>query len=206
MDTILTLADAWARQFLTTLQDAATIAWTWLAAQPIWVIAALVLGAKAIIVTGIVLARRRHRRVQRVAEARERAATVRTGRATPKAARASRAAEATPRRTPFTPAASASQARELVVHGVPAIEISRRTGLSRDAVSSCSARRSGGTGKDVRVRQVFPPTRPGRPVPTRLAWVHKALHNNAFKDLRVSGDGRHMGCQEVQPTCRGGSR
>lgn len=135
MDTILTLADAWARQFLTTLQDAATIAWTWLAAQPIWVIAALVLGAKAIIVTGTVLARRRHRRVQRVAEARERAATVRTGRATPKAARASRAAEATPRRTPFTPAASASQARELVVHGVPAIEISRRTGLSRDAVS-----------------------------------------------------------------------
>lgn len=126
METVLTLADAVARQVLMTLQHSATTTWTWLVAQPAWVNAALVLPATVMVVTGIVWVGHRHHM--------ERATGMRT-RVTPEAAKASRADGPAPRRARFTPSVSASEARELVLHGVPAIEISRRTGLSRDAVS-----------------------------------------------------------------------
>jgi hypothetical protein len=130
MDTIITWLDLIGREAIASATTLATTTWAWLVAQPLWLSVGIAVAGKATLIALVVLAHRRRQRSARIGMARERAKAVRNGHP---AALNIRPRE--PRRTPYTPAAGAQHARELVLHGVPAIEISRRTGLSRDAVS-----------------------------------------------------------------------
>jgi hypothetical protein len=98
-------------------------AWTWVSAQPLWLTVSITAGSKVILL-GLFLVRQRSKRA---------AAGKRSKRLTsvaPRQPKVEVVANSSPRRP--TPAESA---RILVSRGVPEVEISKQTGLARDAVS-----------------------------------------------------------------------
>lgn len=157
MNAILTNA----RAGLAAVESALLGGWAWLLTQPMWLAGTIATGAIVMLVAAVMLVRRAREQARRVNVARSRATAARHGTATVSIRARGGAADAEVstrqapvRTTPVT--ASASQARELVLHGVPAIEISRRTGLARDAVSLLLEQ----TGREARK---------GRPSPAGLA-------------------------------------
>jgi hypothetical protein len=117
----------------------ATIAFAWIAAQPVWMTATAFIATKVMAIALVVAVRRRREQARRVAVARRRAARVRRpGHAVTldiKPREYSRpVARQMPRGMMWTPPSTA-QALELVQQGLPEVEVSRRSGLSRDAVS-----------------------------------------------------------------------
>lgn len=178
LDTILNALVTNARAGLAAIESAIATAWAWLLTQPMWLAATLATAAVAILVAAVMLVRRAHEQARRVSKARARATAVREDRTTlsirPREA-AARTADAPARQAParVTPAtASAAQARELVLHGVPAIEISRRTGLARDAVSFLLEQ----TGREARK---------GRPSPAGVAASSMKGRGGYLPDLRA---------------------
>jgi len=122
-ESILHQLSAIGADVLATLSIVATIAWTWIRVQPLWLTISVASGIK-VAVLGVILMRMRSKRA---------AAGKRSKRLTsvaPKKAKAEVKA-GSPARHP-TPAQSA---RILVSRGVSEVEISRQTGLARDAVS-----------------------------------------------------------------------
>jgi hypothetical protein len=122
-DSFLHQASAIGADVFASLSIVATAAWTWVLAQPLWLTVSVAAGIK-LIAFGLILREWRSKRA---------AAGKRTKRLTsvaPKKPKVEVVADSSSRRP--TPAQSA---RILVSRGVPEVEISRQTGLARDAVS-----------------------------------------------------------------------
>lgn len=141
--TFLEQAVAVVRDSAATAQVVAGMAWAWIVAQPLWLSISMAVGVKLAIVVPVAIARRRAR-----------PAAPGIVHVTPKARRAK------PLTTALRATPSASAAIELMSHGLPVIEIARRTGMSRDAVSLVLAM-AGSI-----------PARQGSPVPAGVAATH----------------------------------
>lgn len=126
MDTLLPLIDAIGARAMDAGRGLVAIVTTWVATQPAWLPATLALGLAASAAAVIVMRR---------GQAFRRKAAARPAGARPGRGAALNLKPPAPRRPSRTPVDGARHARELVHHGVPALEIARRTGLSRDAVS-----------------------------------------------------------------------
>jgi hypothetical protein len=117
LETILLQSAAFARDAAATMQLLAGMAWSWLAAQPLWMTLGAATALKLAIVVAFIMRRRGERKVS----------------VAPRPPAKTRPATAP---VPASTATTGTRAAlQLVSLGLPALEIARQTGLSRDAVS-----------------------------------------------------------------------
>ena len=139
----------------------ATTAWAWVRAQPLWLTVSVATGLK-VIGLGLTIMRIRAKRAAAGKRSRRLTSVV------PKQPKVEAIASSSPRRP--TPAQSA---RILVARGVPEVEISKQTGLARDAVSLLVA------------APKSPATRQGRPSAAGVAVPTTSARNSERVALRA---------------------
>jgi len=125
-DSILLQVSAIGADVFATLSIVVATVWMWVRAQPLWLTLSVAAGLK-VVVLGLALRRMRSKRAA-AGKRSTRLTSVAPNRPTVEVIASS------PRRP--TPAQSA---RILVARGVPEVEVSRQTGLARDAVSMLAA-------------------------------------------------------------------